>query len=109
MNFAGRNEQASTCIEYVDVSSQVIQDACEVGVQTDGCKSSDDHDEQSNVDSSSSQYYKSSGSASKSEGVNSDPEVCEKSHKGVIIQKDSEIIVLKNELGVRNNINLAKL
>lgn len=105
MNFAERNEQANACIGYV--SSEVIRDVCEVGVQTDGYKNSDDYDKQSNIDSSS-QYCGSSESVSISEnesGVNSDPEVCKKSYKGVIIQKDSEIIVLKNKLGVRNNIN----
>lgn len=83
-----------------------MQDVCEVGVQTDKYKH-DTYDEQS-VDSSSSQYCESSDSASTSESelrMNLDPEVCEKNHKGVIIQKDSEIIVLKNELGVRNKIN----
>nr|XP_012232770.1 PREDICTED: polyamine-modulated factor 1-binding protein 1-like [Linepithema humile] len=102
-----RNKQANTCIEYIDVSSQMIPDVCEVGVQTDGCKNNDDYNKQSNVDSSSSQsYYESSESVSVSEsesGVNSDPEMCEKSHKRVIIQKDSEIIVLKNELGMRED------
>lgn len=84
-----------------------MQDVCEVGVQTDKYKD-DTYDEQSNVDSSSSQYCESSESVSTSESelrINLDPDVCEKNHKGVIIQKDSEIIVLKNELGVRNNIN----
>lgn len=84
-----------------------MQEVCEVGVQTDRYKN-DAYDGQSNVDSSSSQYCESSESVSTSESelrINLDPEVCEKNHKGVIIQKDSEIIVLKNELGVRNNIN----
>lgn len=82
-----------------------MQEVCEVGVQTDRYKN-DAYDGQSNVDSSSSQYCESSESTSESElRINLDPEVCEKNHKGVIIQKDSEIIVLKNELGVRNNIN----
>lgn len=106
MNFAERNDQASICIEYVDASSQAMQDVRETGVQTEECKDNNADDKQSNVDSPSSQYYGSSESVSTSEsesGVNSDPEVCERSHKGVIIQKDSEIIVLKNELGVRNN------
>lgn len=85
------------------MSSQAVQAVCEAGVQTDGCKNSDDYDKQSNIDSSSSQYYESSESVSTSgseSGMNSDPAVCEKAHKRVIIQKDSEIIVLKNELGV---------
>lgn len=72
-----------------------------MGVQTEECKENDD--KQSNVDSPSSEYYETSESVSMSESeleINSDPEVCERSHKGVIIQKDSEIIVLKNELGV---------
>lgn len=105
MNFAERNDQANICIEYVDASSQAVQDVREMGVQTEECKDNDADDKQS-VDSPSSQYYGSSESVSTSEselGSNSDPEVCERSHKGVIIQKDSEIIVLKNELGVRND------
>ncbi|XP_077277631.1 uncharacterized protein LOC143905864 [Temnothorax americanus] len=105
INFAERSEQASVCIEYVDASSQAAQDVREIGVQTEECKDDDAYDRQSNVDSPSSQYYETTESVSTSEselGINSDPEVCERSHKGVIIQKDSEIIVLKNELGVRN-------
>jgi len=107
INFAERNERASICVEYVDAFSQVAQDVREMGVQTDykeECKENDE--KQSNVDSPSSQYYETSESVSTFEselGINSDPEVCERSHKGVIIQKDSEIIVLKNELGVRND------
>lgn len=104
MNFAERDERAGVCIEYVDAFSQAAQDVREMGVQTEGCKDNDAYDGRSNVDSPSSRYYETSESASTSEsesGVNSDSEVCERSHKGVIIQKDSEIIVLKNELGVR--------
>lgn len=124
LNFAERNNQASVCIEYVDASSQTAQDVrevsvlteeCtntsqvakdvrEVGVLTEECKDNDAYDKQSNVDSPSSRYYETSESVSMSEselGVNSDPEGYERSHKRVIIQKDSEIIVLKNELGVR--------
>lgn len=108
INFAECNERASACIEYVDAFSQVEkQDIRETGVQTEECK---DNDARSNIDSPSSQYYETSESASTSEselGVNSDPEVCERSHKGVIIQKDSEIIVLKNELGVRKLVDLS--
>lgn len=78
----------------------------EVGVQADECK--DDYDKRPiNTDESSSQYYENSESVSTSEselGVNSDPAVCEKNHKRVIIEKDSEIIVLKNELGVRSDL-----
>lgn len=73
-------------------------------MQTEECKDNGAYDRRSNVDSPSTRYYETSESVSTSEselGVNSDPEVCERSHKGVIIQKDSEIIVLKNELGVR--------
>lgn len=79
----------------------MTRDVREIGVQTEN----DAYDKQSNVDSPSSQYYETSESVSTSESeleINSDPEVCERSHKGVIIQKDSEIIVLKNELDVRN-------
>jgi len=107
INFAERNERASVCVEYVDASSQAAQDVREMGVQTDykeECKENDE--KQSNADSPSSQYYETSESVSTFEnelGINSDPEICERSHKGVIIQKDSEIIVLKNELGVRND------
>lgn len=104
-NFAERNERASVCVEYVDASSQAAQDVRQVGVQTEECKESDDR--QSNVDSPSSRYYESNESVSTSEselGMNSDSDACERSHKGVIIQKDSEIIVLKNELGVRNGV-----
>ncbi|GAB1868605.1 hypothetical protein CAJAP_09684 [Camponotus japonicus] len=99
------NDRTNTCIEYVDASSQVMQDVCEVGVQTDKYKS-DVYDRQSNVDWSSSQYCESSESVTTSESelrLNLDPEVCEKNHKGVIIQKDSEIIVLKNELGMKED------
>ncbi|XP_070162417.1 putative leucine-rich repeat-containing protein DDB_G0290503 [Polyergus mexicanus] len=100
------SDQTSTYIEYVDASSQVMQEVCEVGVQTDGYKN-DAYDGQSNVDSSSSQYCESSESVSTSESelrINLDPlVVCEKNHKGVIIQKDSEIIVLKNELGMKED------
>ncbi|XP_071575098.1 uncharacterized protein [Temnothorax nylanderi] len=106
INFAERSEQASVCIEYVDASSQAVQDVCEIGVQTEECKDDDAYDRQSNVDSPSSQYYETTESVSTSEselGINSDPEVCERSHKGVIIQKDSEIIVLKNELGMKED------
>ena len=98
INFA---EHMSICIEYVDASSQAAQDVREMGVQTEEYKENDD--KQSNVDSPSSRYYETTESVSTSEselGMNSDPEICEKNHKGVIIQKDSEIIVLKNELGV---------
>lgn len=105
INFAERDERAGVCIEYVDAFSQAAQDVREMGVQTEEYKDNDAYDRRSNVDSPSSRYYETSDSASMSEsesGVNSDPEVCERSHKGVIIQKDSEIIVLKNELGVRN-------
>ncbi|XP_071644474.1 uncharacterized protein [Temnothorax longispinosus] len=106
INFAERSEQASVCIEYVDASSQAAQDVREIGVQTEECKDDDAYDRQSNVDSPSSQYYETTESVSTSEselGINSDPEVCERSHKGVIIQKDSEIIVLKNELGMKED------
>ncbi|XP_018304974.1 paramyosin-like isoform X2 [Mycetomoellerius zeteki] len=98
------NEQMSICIEYVDASSQAAQDVREMGVQTEECKENDD--KQSNVDSPSSQYYETTESISTSEselGMNSDPEICERNHKGVIIQKDSEIIVLKNELGMKED------
>ncbi|KYN02680.1 hypothetical protein ALC62_06480 [Cyphomyrmex costatus] len=98
------NEQASICIEYVDASSQAAQDVREMGVQTEECKENDD--KQSNIDSPSSQYYETTESVSTFEselGMNSDPEICEKNHKGVIIQKDSEIIVLKNELGMKED------
>ncbi|XP_039313029.1 sporulation-specific protein 15 [Solenopsis invicta] len=121
-----RNNQASVCIEYVDASSQTAQDVrevsvlteeCtntsqvakdvrEVGVLTEECKDNDAYDKQSNVDSPSSRYYETSESVSMSEselGVNSDPEGYERSHKRVIIQKDSEIIVLKNELGMKED------
>ena len=104
INSAEYSDRTSTCTEYVDASSQVTRDVCEVGVQTDSKYKNDAYDGQSNVDSSSSQYCESSESVSTSESelrINLDPEVCEKNHKGVIIQKDSEIIVLKNELGVR--------
>ncbi|EGI64384.1 hypothetical protein G5I_07189 [Acromyrmex echinatior] len=98
------NEQMSICIEYVDASSQATQDVREMGVQTEEYKENDD--KQSNVDSPSSQYYETTESVSTSEselGMNSDHEICEKNHKGVIIQKDSEIIVLKNELGMKED------
>ncbi|XP_012056221.1 PREDICTED: paramyosin-like [Atta cephalotes] len=94
----------SICIEYVDASSQAAQDVREMGVQTEEYKENDD--KQSNVDSPSSRYYETTESVSTSEselGMNSDPEICEKNHKGVIIQKDSEIIVLKNELGMKED------
>ncbi|XP_036149734.1 early endosome antigen 1-like [Monomorium pharaonis] len=106
INFTERSDQASAFIEYVDASSQVVQDVREVGVQTEECKNNDAYDKQSNVDSPVSQYYETNESVSMSEsesGVNSDPDSCERSHKGVIIQKDSEIIVLKNELGMKED------
>ncbi|XP_011695060.1 PREDICTED: early endosome antigen 1-like [Wasmannia auropunctata] len=97
------NERASICVEYVDASSQATQEVREMGVQTEECKENDE--KQSNVDSLSSEYYKTSESVSTSETEleNSDSETCERSHKGVIIQKDSEIIVLKNELGMKED------
>lgn len=95
----------NACSEYIDASAQVTREMQEVAVQTDEYKSN--YHEMLNADSSSSQYCESSetGSISDSElRINLNPELCDKSHKGVIIQKDSEIIVLKNELGVRSNI-----
>ncbi|XP_032666498.1 uncharacterized protein LOC116841996 [Odontomachus brunneus] len=107
------NNQASVCIEYVDASSQAAQTVCEVCVQTDEYRDAnvqiDDYDGrqvQRDVDSCSSQYYGSSESASTSERklrLTTDLEICERNHKRVIIQKDSEIIVLKNELGVKED------
>lgn len=116
MNFAECSNQASVCIEYVDASSQAVQDMCEVCVQTDECKDpdigiDDGYDDgkqvRDDLDSCSSQYYGSSESASTSEcglRLAAGRETCEKSHKRIIIQKDSEIIVLKNELSVGSNI-----
>ncbi|XP_011883541.1 PREDICTED: sporulation-specific protein 15-like [Vollenhovia emeryi] len=100
------NEQPRVCIEYVDASSQAAQEVREMGVQTEECQDNDVYYQQSNGDSPSSRYYETSESVSTSEselGVNSDSEVCGRSHKGVIIQKDSEIIVLKNELGMKED------
>ncbi|XP_020280362.1 putative leucine-rich repeat-containing protein DDB_G0290503 isoform X2 [Pseudomyrmex gracilis] len=102
-----RDSSDHACIEYADASFQaMLAEVREVAVQTDECKNIDEYDKQSNVDSASSEYYESSESASTSEsesGVNTDPEICEKNHKRVIIQKDSEIIVLKNELGMKDD------
>lgn len=97
MNFAECSNQASICIEYVDASAQAVQTVCEVYVQTDDY-GEEEQTSRRDVDSCSSQYYGSSECASTSEcGVTAD-------HKRIIIEKDSEIIVLQNELGVREAI-----
>ncbi|XP_050451738.1 myosin-11-like [Cataglyphis hispanica] len=88
------SDQTSTYIEYVDASSQVMHDVCEVGVQTDRYKN-DAYEGQSNVDSSSSQYCESSESVSTSESelrINMEPEICEKNHKGM---KEDELEELR--------------
>lgn len=113
MNLAECSNQASVCIEYVDASSQAAQTVREVCVQTDECQDAnvqvdgyDGRQVRRDADSCSSQYYGSSESASTSERqlrLTTDLDICERNHKRVIIQKDSEIIVLKNELGVRND------
>lgn len=102
MNFAECSNQASICIEHVDAACQVAKKLCEVCVQTDEYKDAsieiggyDEGQTRRDTDSCSSRYYESSD--------NTDLETCEKSHKRIIIQKDSEIIVLKNELGVRSD------
>ncbi|XP_070522437.1 LOW QUALITY PROTEIN: uncharacterized protein [Cardiocondyla obscurior] len=107
INFADYNKQETFCIECVDASIQVERDICEMGVQTEECRDNDIYDKQSNVDSPSSQYYETGESTSTFEsefGINLDPESCERNHTEVIIQKDSEIIALKNELDVRELI-----
>ncbi|KAL0134829.1 hypothetical protein PUN28_001542 [Cardiocondyla obscurior] len=100
------NKQETFCIECVDASIQVERDICEMGVQTEECRDNDIYDKQSNVDSPSSQYYETGESTSTFEsefGINLDPESCERNHTEVIIQKDSEIIALKNELDMRED------
>ncbi|XP_025156459.1 myosin-14-like [Harpegnathos saltator] len=110
------SNQTSICIEYVDASSQAGQTMREVCVQTDECKDARDVEDDGNgrmrrdVDSCSSQYYGSSESGSASDcrfqlqaAADLDGDSCEDSHKRTIIQKDSEIIVLKNELGMKED------
>jgi len=34
IDFAGCNKQSNICVEYVDAFLQVIQDVCDIGIQT---------------------------------------------------------------------------
>ncbi|KAK2586976.1 hypothetical protein KPH14_010950 [Odynerus spinipes] len=108
------------CIEYADICLQVIWDTREIGTQTDYVMEYITSSE-TKVSSIKASIYKynnesrnrmkkglSIESYTETESETSsiiesdfDIEIHERSHKEIIIQKDSEIIALKNELGVK--------
>jgi ABC-type anion transport system duplicated permease subunit len=102
IDFAGCNKQSNICVEYVDAFLQVIQDVCEIGIQThiNEYENKGDYNNyylmiivfsiniMEIIKILSKNLYKI------------DFDIYGKSHKKIIIQKDSEIIVLENELEV---------
>ncbi|XP_014601989.1 PREDICTED: putative leucine-rich repeat-containing protein DDB_G0290503 [Polistes canadensis] len=85
------------CIEYADISVQVIWDMYETGTQTD-CLMEYITSSETKISSIRIESESESNSITESEF---DSEFNEKSHKEIIIQKDSEIIALKNEFSAK--------